>query len=196
MSALSASLPLMGADDQPRDDHGMWTKGGGRDARSWAAKFAGPLANKAEKDGGFTYRPGAPKNARIPTDGIMVSRAPSEGQGHVVEIAKMAEAAASRENPPTAAALRAEVVTKTRDAVKAWLAKAVPNIQKLGPDHYLGGWFEKDDKGNPVALHLDVSQRFDPKDREKALSAGRARNQLAVWDIGKMEEIKTGGTGR
>lgn len=196
------------AAEQERDEQGRWTSGGGggakRDASEWAKRLAGPLSSKATKEGGFTYRPGAPRADRVPTDGFMVSRAPSENQGHVVEMAKMAkeagEKAAGRNPPPSADELRAEVSAKVKESVKkdvtAWLEKSIPSIQKMGSDHYLGGWYETDDKGAAVALHLDVSQRFDPRHKDQALKAGRERNQMAIWDVGGKQEIQTGGTGR
>jgi hypothetical protein len=96
---------------------------------------------------------------------------------------------------PTEEQVRAEVKAKVKEAVTAWLKKSLPKVADK-PDHYLGGWHEKTEGGTPVALHLDVSQRFATKDKDAALKAGRERNQLAVWHIEKGHEIDTGGTGR
>jgi predicted ABC-type ATPase len=169
--------------DHPRDEKGRFGSGGA--LTSAAGKLAGPLAAQAAA-GGFTYRPGS----KAPTAGIMVSRAPSEDMGHVVEIGKMLDASPR----PSAGEVRAMV---TKD-VAAWLRdKGLPAIAKLGPDHYLGGYAEHDKQTRAlVALHFDVSQHFSDADRAKAIQTGRDRNQISVWDVAKMEEIPTGGTGR
>lgn len=172
----------------PRGKDGKFGGGQGAFVAKHSDRYAAPLLAKAEKEGGFTYRPGAEKQKRTPTEGFMVSRDPSEKVGHVIEIEKMA----MRDPPPTKTELHAEV----KKAVSEWLAKSVPNMQKLGADHYLGGWMQKDKDGAPVALHLDISQHFDPRHKDDATKAGRDRNQMAIFDIGKFEEISTGGTGR
>lgn len=181
--------PEFDESQHPRDDHGRFSSGPGGGLAKWAAKysqrFAGPLAARAEKEGGFSYRPSPAKDERSPSDGFMVSHHPSEGLGHVIEIEKMA----MRDPPPTVSQLREEI----RTAVKTWLAKALPNV-KDKDDHFLGGWFERNADGTPKALHLDVSQRF--KDKDAAVKAGRERNQLAIWDVKNKAEIDTGGTGR
>jgi hypothetical protein len=164
-------------DAHPRDDQGKFTSGGG----GLSSRIAGPLVSRATKQGGFSYRPGA----KAPKTGYMVSLPTTAGLNHVVDIQELAK----RDPPPTEKELREEV----RDRVKKWLDKTLPAVQSK-PEHYLGGWMQKDDKGTPQALHLDVSQRFD--DRDKATAAGRERNQLAIWHLDKGEEIPTGGTGK
>lgn len=229
--------------DQPRDEHGQWTSGGGSGGAS--AKGAGshgagaapkqpfstygqkietpnksfaqeelaleaeeeaeqksleltgktlapPLPEKAQtsllstmvtsealSSGGFSYRPGA----KAPTSGYMVSLPTSAGVNHVIDVASLAKTATSER----------DVRKAVDDQVHAWIDKTLPGV-KDKDEHYLGGWMQKDESGHPVALHLDVSQRFT--DRELALAAGRERNQLAVWHLDKMEEIPTGGTGK
>ncbi len=170
----------------PRGPGGQFGSGEGG-TEKLAGRLAGPLVNEAIS-GGFTYRPGT----KTPSSGIMVSRAPSEALGHVVEVSKMLD----RTPRPS----EAEVRKETRDNVKAWLKdKGLSAIQKLGPDHFLGGYAERKDgkpDGDIVALHFDVSQHFDKGDRDKAIGAGRERNQISVWDLDKGEEIPTGGSGR
>jgi hypothetical protein len=56
-----------------------------------------------------------------------------------------------------------------------------------GQDTYLGGWVH-DGK-----LWLEPSDNL--ADREHAVSEGRSRNQIAVWDVDHGQEIGTGGTG-
>lgn len=166
----------------PRDDRGKFTAGDWASAR--AGKLAGPLLGKAEREGGFSYRPGAGRE-RVPKTGYMVSRPVAEGLNHVIDIKEMA----SRDPAPSRAELEGEI----RGRVEKWLAKTLPSIDKE-KDQYLGGWMERHNDGKPVALHLDVSQRF--QDRDKATKAGRERNQMAIWHLDKGEEIPTGGTGR
>jgi hypothetical protein len=146
-----------------------------------AERIAGPLASRAAAKGGFSFRPGS----KSPKTGYMVSLPTKEGMNHVVDIHEMA----SRNPPPSEKELRAEVGKRVHD----WLTSVLPKVQSKD-EHYLGGWMQKDDKGSPVALHLDVSQRFT--DRDKATSAGRERNQLSIWHLDKGEEIPTGGTGK
>lgn len=175
-----------------RDESGRFGSGG--DLKKWAEKRAGryasPMADKVQREGGFTYKPHTELGKeRVPKEGIMVSRPVSEKLGHVVELAKMAH----RDPPPTKQEMRTEI----RASVKTWLEKALPAARMLGPDHYVGGWMETDKKsGDVIAMHFDVSQKFDTKDRQKAIDTGKARNQAAIWHIEKGEEIDTGGTGR
>lgn len=56
--------------DQPRDDHGRFS--GGDWAERRAGKLAGALTNKADKEGGFSYRTGGAKEDRVPKTGFMV----------------------------------------------------------------------------------------------------------------------------
>jgi len=44
-------------------------------------------------------------------------------------------------------------------------------------------------------LYLDVVEIFPSDERDAAVAAGRARNQIAIWDAGRGEEIATDGTG-
>ena len=186
----------MGADDQPRDEHGRFSSGGGgSDIGKWADKrssqaqrlFAGALLNKANKEGGFSYRPGGVPKERVPKTGFMVSVPVKEGLNHVVNIDELAK------NSKSLDGLQKEI----RGRVEKWLGKAMPGIEKRS-DHFLGGWMERHNEGEPhagepKALHLDVSERF--KDKDKAISAGKERNQKAIWHLDKGEEISTGGTG-
>jgi hypothetical protein len=56
------------------------------------------------------------------------------------------------------------------------------------PGATLGGWTNKAGK-----TYLDVSQNIN--DLEAAVNAGKAQNQIAIWDV-KRAEIPTGGTGK
>jgi hypothetical protein len=57
------------------------------------------------------------------------------------------------------------------------------------PGATLGGWTNKAES----KIYLDVSQNIN--DREAAVNAGKARNQIAIWDV-KSAEIPTGGSGK
>lgn len=54
---------------------------------------------------------------------------------------------------------------------------------------YLGLWHNKEDG----KVYLDVSDNIT--DRAKAVSAGKRRNQISIWDVANFAEIATGGTG-
>jgi hypothetical protein len=179
----------------PRDERGRFGAGLGAFADKQVGKtsnlaalgkrYAPHMMNEAIK-GGFTFKPGVSKVDRAPKDGYMVSRPVSEGLGHVIELKQKLDGV----NPPTRDAMRQEVVS----SVRVWLDKALPALEKLGPDHYLGGYLEKDHTGAAVALHFDVSQHV--KDKSQALEHGKSRNQVSIWDVANFDEIKTGGTGR
>lgn len=55
------------------------------------------------------------------------------------------------------------------------------------PGAHIGGWM------NEGKTYLDVSHRYDKK--SEAIKAGKAHNQIAIWDVKKGAEINTGGTG-
>lgn len=63
------------------------------------------------------------------------------------------------------------------------------NRATLTGGDYLGVWHEAD-KGK---VHLDVAQNVP--DRDKAVSLGRRRDQISIWDVTAGEEIETGGKG-
>ncbi len=163
-------------DKHPRDERGRFTSGGGSDLGKWADKraplLAGALLAKAQREGGFSYRTGGKPSERVPKSGFMVSVPTSEGLNHVVKIEDMAK------NAKDLASLNNEI----KGRVEGWLKKTLPAIQQKH-DHYLGGWMERHNDGTNKALHLDVSQRFTDKD--KAVNAGKERNQLAIWHLDK-----------
>jgi hypothetical protein len=59
------------------------------------------------------------------------------------------------------------------------------------PAHHLGLWHDEK-SGN---VFLDITEVFPAAQREEAISAGRDRDQISVWDLGEKVEIPTGGTG-
>lgn len=57
------------------------------------------------------------------------------------------------------------------------------------PGAHIGGWRDND----TGKTHLDVSHNI-PRVRD-AVKAGKARNQIAIWDVKRSREIRTGGSG-
>jgi hypothetical protein len=56
-------------------------------------------------------------------------------------------------------------------------------------NNYLGLWHNTDDG----QVYLDVSENI--KDEGEAISRGRDRDQISIWDVANFKEIDTGGTG-
>ena len=52
------------------------------------------------------------------------------------------------------------------------------------PDHYIGGWFNKDNG----EVYLDISTVLP--ERREAMARARGDGQTAIWDLGKLEEIR------
>ena len=77
-----------------------------------------------------------------------------------------------------------------------WVSNyAAPAItSRPAPFHrprYVGSWVDS----ATGTLYLDVVEVFGRDDIAEAIEAGRDRNQIAIWDAGRGEEIATGGTG-
>lgn len=72
------------------------------------------------------------------------------------------------------------------DHVAQFVTKNADVFQR--PDMHIGGWT----KGGK--MYLDPSENIH--DLDVAVAAGRARNQIAIWDVKNKREIQTGGTGR
>lgn len=60
----------------------------------------------------------------------------------------------------------------------------------LAGESYLGLWHNEADG----KVYLDVSDNI--MDRATAVSEGRKRDQISIWDVANFEEIDTGGTGK
>jgi hypothetical protein len=56
---------------------------------------------------------------------------------------------------------------------------------------YFGSWVDSD----TGILYLDIVEAFPREELTEAIAAGIARNQIAIWDNGRQEEIATNGTG-
>lgn len=57
------------------------------------------------------------------------------------------------------------------------------------PGAHIGGWQDRKSK----QVYLDVAHNI-PRQRD-AVKAGKSRNQIAIWDVKRRREIRTGGTG-
>lgn len=101
----------------------------------------------------------------VPTRGYMVS---VPGRTRIVSTDDM--------KGPNGGAIVNDYARKNADALK-------------DPRAHMGAWRDKA-TGN---VHLDVSHNI-PRQRE-AVTAGRTRNQIAIWDVKRKREIRTGGTG-
>jgi hypothetical protein len=55
---------------------------------------------------------------------------------------------------------------------------------------HIGGWTD----AATGKTYLDVSHKFS--DRGRAIEAGKARNQIAIYDVKRGKDIRTGGTGK
>jgi hypothetical protein len=62
--------------------------------------------------------------------------------------------------------------------------------RELSTGAYLGLWHNKGDG----KVYLDVSENI--MDQGAAVSAGRKRDQISIWDVANFKEIDTGGTGQ
>lgn len=54
---------------------------------------------------------------------------------------------------------------------------------------HIGGWTDTE----TGKTHLDVA--YNIKNKNTAIRAGQSHNQIAIWDVHKGREIRTGGTG-
>lgn len=54
---------------------------------------------------------------------------------------------------------------------------------------HIGGWTDRE----TGKTYLDISHKINS--RTRAIQQGKKRNQIAIWDVRKGREIRTGGTG-
>jgi hypothetical protein len=101
----------------------------------------------------------------IPTKGYMVS---VSGRSQILD----------------AAALRSQAA---QGIINAYAAKNADILKQ--PGAHIGGWPDSA-TGN---VHLDVSHNI--QNRRAAVAAGKTQNQIAIWDVRRKREIRTGGTG-
>ena len=82
---------------------------------------------------------------------------------------------------------------KAEQMIMEWVTK---NTRKKGPSFddrkvFMGGWLDTD----TGKTWLDVITVWPPNQRAAAMKAAKDANQIAIWDLAKGEEVKTGGTG-
>lgn len=75
---------------------------------------------------------------------------------------------------------------ETNAALLSWASRNADVLSQ--PGCCLGTWL---DNGQ---ISLDISQRF--LDKDEAIAAAKARNQIAIFGLENGEDIQTGGTGR
>lgn len=73
--------------------------------------------------------------------------------------------------------------------VRNWLSHNADILPE--PGVHIGGWRDSD----TGLIWLDFVKVFDPAERDAAIEAGVAANQIAIWSLHDAEEIRTGGTG-
>lgn len=106
-----------------------------------------------------------PNNGAVPATGFMVSL---PGHTRIVSEADL--------RGPGGRALLARYARENAGALQQ-------------PGAHLGGWTDK----ASGKTYLDISHNI--KSKGQAVRAGRARNQIAIWDVKNGREIRTGGTG-
>ena len=164
--------------DQPRDDHGRWTSGGGD---SVATKAAGHASDLREPDGGFTLDPRTGESPAgtgdMKGDGPYAVATGSENASGPIPITdSMFEPDANGQT---------EMGQKIDDFIAA-------NADKLSePGMYLGGWHDPE----TGMVHLDVTEVLPKGSLDQAVALGSARNQIAITDLSTFKSIPTGGTG-
>jgi hypothetical protein len=78
--------------------------------------------------------------------------------------------------------------SEVRDAIKDFVKQHRETLRK--PGFYLGTWRDDDDGGK---VWIDISQRTSTL--RAARTVGQERNEIAVFDVKRMESIDIGGTG-
>lgn len=81
-------------------------------------------------------------------------------------------------------------------AIAQWIENyAAPAIHNFPAPffrpRFLGSWIDPE----TGIVYLDIVEAFSREEKEAAIAAGIARDQIAIWDNGRQELIETGGTG-
>lgn len=106
-----------------------------------------------------------PTNGRMPTSGFMVS---IPGHTQIVSEAMLGGEQGHK--------IMANYANEHADVLR-------------DPRAHIGGWTDKE----TGKTYLDVSHNI--KSKNAAISAGKAHNQIAIWDVKHGKEIRTGGSG-
>jgi hypothetical protein len=147
--------------------HGSNGNGGPAHMRG-VMKATSPIRVKPEVVQHIQQNPGGfsvTPNGKTPTDGYMVS---APGRTKIVSESDISGPGGHR--------LIQQYAQDNADALRQQGA-------------HLGGWTDK----TTGKTYLDISHNI--KDRNRAVSAGVKRNQIAIWDVRKQREISTGGSG-
>lgn len=121
----------------------------------------------------------------VPAGTFSITGQPYRGDGIVVAVKGTGRVLEPHNTPTTEHVYR---------EIRSWLThRAIPAVtSRPAPFHrprYLGVWIESG------TVYLDVVEVFPREEIAEAIAAGRDRNQIAIWDAGRQEEIATGGTG-
>ena len=152
--------------NQPRDNNGMWTDGGSFGER-WNKHNA-----KIQAD----LHNSLDKSIRGSTftmDGENLAFTPNYSVGMF---------------PEASDTIKGAVVT-AKD-IKDYIETNKKYFTAAGKIRSVGTWYDKDEN----VVWLDIAEIFT--DRDKAIAAGIANNQKAIFDLSIMDEIPTGGTGK
>lgn len=156
--------------DQPRANDGKWTGAGGS-----AGNHAAGTNNVGKQHVSpkaldvIRKNPNAfsvTKNGDVPNKGYMVAL---QGRERVLSDQDL--------RGPAAHSILNDFARKNADVLNQ-------------PGAHIGGW--RDQATGKV--YLDVSHNIT-RQRE-AVKTGKANNQIAIWDVKRQREIRTGGTGK
>jgi hypothetical protein len=161
--------------DHDQSEHGNWATGGGSSNQPMTATEAAVALT--EKFGGAT----------LPVEITMDEWA--EYEKAIIDGPQPTTGYAVATAVPGVKMPAAEFMDREKGvaAIEKFLTDNIEHF--ADPKNHLGLWENKNDG----MVYLDVTEVVDSK--EEAVRLGAARNQIAVWDFEKGDEIPTGGTG-
>lgn len=148
--------------------HGSNPRGGKAAHMRGVLKATKPITIKPEVLAHIQANPGGfsiTPRGKTPENGYMVS---APGRTRIVSESDLAG--------PEGHKILSDYAQKNADALRQ-------------PGAHLGGWTDK----ASGKTYLDISHKISSRNR--AISAGKQRNQIAIWDVKRSREINTGGTG-
>lgn len=77
------------------------------------------------------------------------------------------------------------------DLAEAWVDTRAPIVTEVGasPARYYGVWHQEADGDIPEAWHFDVVEAYSSAEEDRAIAAGKARGEIAIWHNGRKEEV-------
>jgi hypothetical protein len=76
------------------------------------------------------------------------------------------------------------------DLIHAWVTTRAPEVVgNYTPARYYGVWHQEADADIPEAWYFDVVEAFSSAEEDRAIEAGRARGEVAIWHNGRKAEI-------